>query len=190
MTPARFRWGMAFIAIGFLLLLQNMRVLDWYFTWDLFFFLPLVIIAIGIEKIFTRSRLEFISYFTTLAIFAGISFMVYDSVNASDLGNSSSNRISIDPSIEAIHAVLNISGGDLEIRDSRRNEISYRFEDWSPRPKIRTDVHDGLLNIQIDSRLWKILGKGFVARMGDDDYWKLAFARSGYSWRRALGRPS
>ena len=70
MSPARFRWGMFLIFIGTLILLVNLRVLNNNIWGDLLFYFPLVLIAIGIEKIFTHTRFQFISYASSVLLIA------------------------------------------------------------------------------------------------------------------------
>ena len=54
MTPARFRWGLILILIGGLIFLENLNYLNHGFWIDLLIYSPFLLIAIGIEKIFTR----------------------------------------------------------------------------------------------------------------------------------------
>ena len=71
MTPARFRWGMILVQVGLLLLLRNAGVINDNVWINLLVLSPVVLIAIGIEKIFTKSRLQFIAYATTILLFIG-----------------------------------------------------------------------------------------------------------------------
>ncbi len=69
MTPARFRWGMLLIQVGILILMQNNDIFDEEATESLLIYFPVVLIAVGVEKIFTKSKMQFISYLTTVALF-------------------------------------------------------------------------------------------------------------------------
>ena len=77
MTPSRLRWGLILIQVGILILLVNIGVFNWNFTIDLVSAIPFLLILIGIEKIFTRSRLEFISYLAVFTIFIGGLYIAY-----------------------------------------------------------------------------------------------------------------
>ena len=57
MSPARFRWGAILIQIGILWLLKNFDVITTDFWEDLLLYFPIILIAVGVEKIFTKSRL-------------------------------------------------------------------------------------------------------------------------------------
>ena len=61
---------MLFILVGTLLLLNNVGRLDWWVWNDILSLWPLLLIAIGIEKIFQNTRLSFISYLSTVALVA------------------------------------------------------------------------------------------------------------------------
>lgn len=177
MTPARFRWGMLFILTGTLFLLRNIDALNLDFAYDLFFYLPVFFIAIGIEKIFTRTRLEAISYLTTAALVAGGIFIAYES-SSLGLADAYANGIEVEPSISAIYAVVNLNDGDLEIRDSRRDRVYFRFDRGTPKPKIRTNTEGNKLNIYFDSRSRRFFGGIVRFDIGDPDGWKLAFDRN------------
>lgn len=177
MTPARFRWGILFIMFGVLFLLRNIDVLSWSFAFELFFNIPLFFIAIGVEKIFTRTRLEAISYMTSVALFAGGMYIAYESRNAPGFADAYADRIEVDSSVNAIHAVVNLDNGDLEVRDSRQGRVQYRFNEWTPKPRIRTEREGEQLNIHFDSRPRRFWGGAISFDIGNDDDWRLGFAR-------------
>ncbi len=70
MNPARFRWGILLILIGVLFLLNNIGTLDWWMWNDIWSLWPLILIAIGVEKIFTKTKFEVIAYLAPLALAA------------------------------------------------------------------------------------------------------------------------
>ncbi len=75
MSPARFRWGLFLVLLGTLLLLRNSDVLNDNFWSDLLIYLPVILIAVGIEKIFAKSRVKVISYLTSVFLFLGAFYM-------------------------------------------------------------------------------------------------------------------
>ena len=76
MTPARFRWGIILILFGLLLLMQNLRFISDYYWDDMVIFFSITLIAIGIEKIFTRTRLQFLAYASSfLILFSGLAIV-------------------------------------------------------------------------------------------------------------------
>ena len=54
MNPARFRWGILFILVGVLLLLNNIGQLSWDVWVDIANLWPLILIAIGVSLLINR----------------------------------------------------------------------------------------------------------------------------------------
>jgi len=67
MSPARLRWGLLFIAVGVLLLATKSNWLSGYYWLELLDWWPVLLIAIGIEKIFLKTSVRIISYLSFLA---------------------------------------------------------------------------------------------------------------------------
>ncbi|MCB2230623.1 hypothetical protein KQH82_07900 [bacterium] len=146
MTPARFRWGMLLILTGSLILLVNMDLINHNFVLELLIWFPIVLIAIGIEKIFTRSRLEFISYLTTVALVGAAVWIAFDATGSgdeSDFFSRTSFVEEFDPAVEKIDALLDVGDGDLTIRDATRDMVYARFAEFTRKPKVSYEVQDG-----------------------------------------------
>lgn len=146
MTPARFRWGMLLVLMGTLILLTNIGVINYNFLWDLMIWFPIVLIAIGIEKIFTRSRLEFISYLTTVALVVAAVWIAFDaSGNGSDTNFFSRTSFveEFDPEVQQISALLDVGDGDLTIRDATGDIVYARFAEFTRKPKVSYEVKEG-----------------------------------------------
>lgn len=178
MTPARFRWGMLLVLTGTLILLTNIGVINYDFLWDLMIWFPVVLIAVGIEKIFTRSRLEFISYATTVVLVGAAVWIAFES---SRNGGSASffSRTSFveeyDPSVTQIRAMLDVGDGDLTIRDATGDIVYARFAEFTRKPKISYEVNEGRAVIEF------VENKGIVrspisVRTGEYSDWIVKFS--------------
>ena len=138
MTPARFRWGVLFILIGVLLLLVNTDVLDEHFWLDFIYFIPYLLIAIGIEKIFAHTRFKAISYLTSVGLFAAGLYIAFSSSQggtSSGFFKSQIIREEADPSIKQVNAVLRLEDAGLTIRDATDDLLYGRFGEWTYKPK-------------------------------------------------------
>ena len=139
MTPARFRWGMILILVGLLVLLAQLDFL----------------IAVGIEKIFTRSKLEAISYLTTVALFAGGLWLAFE---GSDKGPRSSFFSSftytedIQPGLQEIYALLDVGDADLTIRDATDELVYSRFAEFTQKPRIEYEAENGRAVLKFKNR--------------------------------------
>ena len=130
MTPARLRWGLIFIQIGILILLVNLDVVNWNFGADLVYALPFLLILIGIEKLFTRSRFEIISYLAVVTIFLGGLWIAYDgSYGGEDTSfwHRTTYRLDSDEAVNAIKADIRLGDNNLTIRDSSDDLVYGRF---------------------------------------------------------------
>ena len=142
MTPAQFRWGMILIQIGILILLRNFDIINDSFWDDLFVFFPVVLIAVGIEKIFNKSKLQFISYLTTVCLFLGgflIAFTYSNSAYNDDPFTKSTYHQRFNDSIEHVQATLNLETANLTIRDSGEDIIFCEFDELTRTPEIDYD---------------------------------------------------
>ena len=177
MTPARFRWGLFLILLGLLLLLQNFDVLSPNFWIDLAILFPIVLIAVGIEKIFAKTKLRAISYLTSIALFFGglaIAFYGSSGGEESSFWDSYTFRQETRESVQSIQAELELDDTNLEIRDSGNDLVYAHFGRYSRKPKINYTVGD-VARFDFESRSGAILG-GAVQIHTDDPYdWSFRF---------------
>ncbi len=180
MTPARFRWGMMLILIGVLLLLRNADVINDNFWGDLLIWFPIVLIAVGIEKIFARSRLKVISYITTiLLVFAGLAIALAGSMGGRSASyfNETTYRLEKDESISLIRAVLELDGTDITIRDSGGDLVYGRFDELTQKPKISYEKVDDVAELEFVSRDGSFLGGAVKINTNRPQDWSLRFSR-------------
>jgi hypothetical protein len=180
MTPARLRWGLILVQIGGLVLLRNTGVLNDNFWADLLLYSPVVLIAIGLEKIFTRTRLQFIAYLTSVALFFGGFALAFSGSWGGDQTSFFSETTfekSFDPTVQKVSAILNLDNTDLTVRDCSDDLISARFDRFTRKPSISEKIEDGVFNIELTSRYGNLLGGAITIDAGDTQDWYIKFSR-------------
>nr|MBN2278345.1 hypothetical protein [candidate division Zixibacteria bacterium] len=178
MTPSRFRWGILFITIGIILLLNNAGYLDWDYWYELLIWWPLILIAIGIEKIFLRTRLQFISYLAPLILVAAMVYVAAD-VGADNYRGSFFTSYSWDaddePDIELIEARVEHGETDIFVNRTSYNLASARFDRFMRKPDIDFNTRNRVAEINICESAH--LHSGIYFRNGSRrDDWQLAFS--------------
>jgi hypothetical protein len=184
MTPSRFRWGLLFILVGTLVLLQKADTIGSGVWLDLLYYVPFFFIAIGIEKIFTNSRLETISYATSVLLVAGAAYVAASSNSKDTETNffrSETIEETLDSSITGVDAKLSLTDGGLTIRDATDQLLYAKFRQWTPKPKYTLTKDNGRAGIEFVSRSGQLLW-GMVHIDGSDDGenaddWHLMFSR-------------
>ncbi|MGD8605404.1 MAG: toast rack family protein [Anaerolineales bacterium] len=180
MTPSRLRWGLILIQIGLLILLVNIGVLNWNFTIDLLSAIPFFLIAVGVEKIFTRSRLQFISYLAVLFIFFGGLYVAYEGSYGSERTSyfkESTYQLNANPEVKTIKAVLKLGEGDLTIRDATDDLVYARFADFTPKPSIRYELEDSNATVTFTSGSDRLLGGVIRVELDEASDWTVYFSK-------------
>lgn len=182
MTPARFRWGMLLVLVGTLLLLVNADILNHNFWVDFVYLVPFLLIAIGIEKIFSHTRFKIISYVTTVALVAGALYVAFEGSSISNSGNffdSSTLVYEEDNSkIDIIDAELDLGSSSLTIRDAADELLDARFGEWSSKPTSSLEIDGRTARIEVSNRRGPRFLGGTVRIDGDEpEDWRVAFSR-------------
>jgi hypothetical protein len=182
MTPARFRWGMFLILFGLLLMFWNLGYLNSNWTLQLVYWFPVLLIAIGIEKIFTRSQFQFVSYVTTVALFAGGLYIAFASssggVNSSYFSDTTYEK-EYDPSVTEVSAVVDIGDGRLRIRDATDELVYGKFAQFTPKPKIDYRINGSTAQVEFRQHGSSLLAGGIEIKSdgpNDFDDWMLKFS--------------
>ncbi|MFH1685910.1 MAG: DUF5668 domain-containing protein [bacterium] len=179
MTPARFRWGTLLITVGLLLLLRNIGVLHDDVWLELVVWLPAVLIAIGIEKIFTKSRLQIVAYASSVALFAlalTIALRTSSTAGAGSYFEQSAHRVEFDPSVSAIKAELSMNNTNLTIRDSGTDIVWSRFDRFTRKPKISYRTENDTAFLSYGARDGSYLGGAIKINVGDEQDWYVSFS--------------
>ncbi len=177
MTPARFRWGVLLVTIGLLLLFRNMGLFNDDIWIALAVYSPLVLIAIGIEKICTRTRVQVISYLTSgFLLIGGLAIAFYaGSGQEGGFFTETSHTIRFDPKVRSLSAELNLNETDLTIRDSGDDLVYGEFARFTRKPKISYLTKKGVAEISFDSRRMSYLGGVIKIDTDDDRDWWVQF---------------
>ncbi len=182
MTPARFRWGVLFILIGSLVLLQKTDVVSGNFWFSLIALFPFLLIAIGVEKIFTNTKFQVISYASSVILVIG---GLYVAFSESNLGVDASywdikNIVQeADPAVELIDATIALVDGDLTIRDATDDLLDARFRQYTHKPKYTYKNEDGRAIIEFLNQPRQLFGG--IVRVEDgeeEDDWRLKFSEA------------
>lgn len=163
MSPARFRWGILLILVGVLLLLNETGVVYWWFWRDMWILFPVLLIAIGVEKIFTKSKLEFIAYLAPVAL-AG--FIIWTAVDqgggsrpGSRFGRHQEYSYPKDDHVTSLKADLNLDDDNLVLKGTADYMLLARYDGTSGRPTVDYNVSGGSARVSIKARdRWFWLG--------------------------------
>ncbi len=180
MTPARFRWGTILITLGVLLLLRNFDAINDDVWLELLVFFPIVLIAIGVEKIFTKSRLQLIAYATSVALM-GVAFWVagesHSSGGQGSYFESTSHNIEYDQSIRVLKADLRLNNTALTIRDCSDDLVSAKFDRFTRKPAVTYQVAGDTAEITYRARKANYLGGAIRIDAGTDQDWYVSFSK-------------
>ncbi|HOD65717.1 MAG TPA: DUF5668 domain-containing protein [candidate division Zixibacteria bacterium] len=180
MTPARFRWGLFLVLLGLLLLLRNFGVLNDNFWLDLLILFPVVLIMVGLEKIFARTRLSIISYLTSVALFVGGLAIAFTSSRGGDSTSFFSTATYVkdaDSAVRFTRAVLDLDESDLTIRDSGDDLVYAKFDKFTRKPRIDFREEDSLAVVEFASRPHGLLGGAIKIETDEAPDWFVRFKR-------------
>ncbi len=182
MTPARFRWGVLFILIGSLVLLQKTDVVSGSFWFGLISLFPFLLIAIGVEKIFTNTRFQMISYASSVILVLG---GLYIAFSESKLGVDASywDKTSIvqdaDPAVNIIDARVVLADGDLTIRDATSDLLNATFMEYTHKPKYSYKNEGGRAIVEFVNQPRQLFGGIVKIENGEEeDDWRLKFSEA------------
>lgn len=179
MSPAKFRWGLILIQIGIIILLYNLDVIHDQSIVDLVSLGGIVLIAIGIEKVFTKTKLNFIAYLTSVFLFVGGLLVVISSTGSAYNGSflsESTYTLDADPAVDRIHAMLDLENADLKIRDTGKDLVFARFDKYTSKPDITNETINGVANIDFKSRTGGFIGGVVQVTTDEPQDWYIKFS--------------
>lgn len=156
MNPAKLRWGLIFIAVGGMLLAVKAGWLTDYYWWELLQWWPLLLIGLGIEKIFKHTKYRMVSYLTPVAL---VLFMVYLAVEVgSETGRSGYfSRMrwyeDADPAVKMIEATIDHGRNEIRISRSLGHMAEVRADRYMRKPDVDYDLRDSVALIEVDQGL-------------------------------------
>ncbi len=143
MSPARFRWGIILILAGLLIFFRNIHVLHNDFWANLILFFPILLIAIGLEKIFSKTKFQLISYLSSVAILLGglaVAFSGNYSERAGGFFSESQIQRVNDENVKRIVAEVDVDKTALTIRDSGDDIIYATFDRFTRKPDVKYEI--------------------------------------------------
>ena len=177
MTPSRLRWGLLLLTIGVMLLLNNLGTLDWSYWGELVMWWPLILIAIGLEKIFQKSKMSVIAYLSPLIlIVCMVAVAVEVGPKGEDKGFFSTYRWeeTTDSSLTMIDANIEHGGADVFMNRSTADLITARFDRFSRKPNIDFKRDGSVAKLEIKRRFGR---EGIIVIDGEGHSrdWTLSF---------------
>ncbi len=179
MSPAKFRWGILFILVGVLLLLNNIGQLDWWVWTEILSLWPLILIAIGLEKIFTKSKVEFIAYLPILGLSAAVLWVAFSGCCGTDDSNlirrGSTYRYTLDmeADIDRIEAKFDLGDIDISLGNTGTRLFRARTDVWRQVPKVDFDESGGVAKLELSSQKKRIPNWIRIEKWGREGDWDL-----------------
>lgn len=180
MTPSRLRWGIFWILVGLVMLANTQGWLSWWVWADLLHLWPVLLIAIGLELIVKRSKMQWLGYLSTLMIVGAFAWAVSqdhgwrldadewgspwrgDTVDASVL-YAGQQRVALDLQFHDGRLYLD-EGSDKLFRVRSQGSInapSLKADETSPRPWISVRPSEArheisrFFHIKMDNNNWR-----------------------------------
>jgi hypothetical protein len=166
------RWGIIWIGIGLLFLAINLELLDTLVFPRLFALWPVLPIAIGIEMIFRRTKLYFLTFLSPLLIAGAFLFAAYaqgdwdPSVDGESWsveetwrkwvwrtqGKKASHEIPPDSSITSLEIDLRCGSSELDLKPTSREIFQATTEYYRRSPRFEHNVEGGVGRIEYTNR--------------------------------------
>jgi hypothetical protein len=178
MSPARFRWGILFITVGVLLLLNNIGELDWWVWTDILSLWPLILIAIGLEKIFTKSRTEFIAYLPILGLAAAVFWVAFDGFDSDNdylthRGSTYRYTIEMESDVDKIEAKFDFEDNDATLNNTGTRLFRARAGAWRTVPKVEFDEQNGVGKLEVSTQKKRLPNWIRIDKWGRENDWDL-----------------
>jgi hypothetical protein len=168
MRIGRIRSGVILISLGIVFLLNNLGYVPWAVWLRILSLWPVILIAIGIEKIFGKTRLSFLTILSPLLFMAAILGPAYFSAGLGEKwewgrAHHAPERYQwskdLDTSVVRVIATVQLRAGNLEISSESEKLISAKLDFWKRKP-ITTYKYSGsdssaIIEIRDEEREWK-----------------------------------
>jgi hypothetical protein len=180
MTPARFRWGLLLIFFGVLFLLINIGTLNHNIWGDLIFYSPVILIAIGIEKIFTRTRLQMVSYASSVALVAAGMYLALNSGiggKETDFFSDTEGRIQSEGDVQTLNAVVRLDEEDLTVQNYTDDIAEWNIKRFTRKPVVDFSKSGGQGTIRFDNRKGGMWGRIVKVDIEEKSDWYVTFSR-------------
>lgn len=168
MRIGRIRNGVILISIGIVFLLNNLGYVPGVVWLRIFSFWPVILIAIGVEKIFGKTRLSFLTVLSPLLFMLAIlgpAYFFAGSGQKWELGKvrHATERYEwskdLDTSVAKVNVVVELRAGNLEISSHTAGLISAKLDYWKRKPittyEYSSSDSSATIEIRDEDREWK-----------------------------------
>lgn len=163
MKIARIRNGVILISLGIVFLLNNLGYVPWAVWFRILSLWPVILIAIGIEIIFRKTHLSFLTILSPLLFMAAILGPTYFQKMELSKVYRAPERYQygedLDTSVTKVTAIVQLRAGNLEISSDTERLISAKL-DYRKRKPVTTCEYSGFdssatIEIRDRERGWK-----------------------------------
>jgi hypothetical protein len=138
MNVARIRNGVLLVCLGLVLLLNNLDYVSWSVWYKILSLWPVLLVAIGIEIIFKKTALSFLTILSPILIFLAIIGPVYFShyeVRKPGIIQKMNWVKPVEKNIKKAYLRVDLNAGGLEIRKDSLNLVDAQLEYWRSKPE-------------------------------------------------------
>ncbi len=176
MRASKVRTGLLLIGTGLILLGNTLGYLNWFVWKDLLRLWPVLLIAIGAEMIFKRSKLPALAYISPILIAGCFIYAVYGGGAFADNGDSAEKNQSLFvvsneqvKDLKSLDIEIDCKLGDFQFVSTDAEAFKGEFEYYGQEPKFEFSTEDDIGRIKLKYRDDKIKFKG-LHRDGCDSY--------------------
>jgi len=163
MKISRIRNGVILLSVGLVLLLNNLDYVDWSVWFSIFSLWPVLLIAIGIEKLFAKTALNFLAFLSPILLLLAILGPAYFYLNHIEETHFPGKTFNWDKEMEFPYkkgyASLDFDAGKLVVGSSVDKLITAELDYWRREPLCvyNYSEQDSVvrLNIRDVDRFWK-----------------------------------
>jgi len=138
MNIARIRNGVLLVCVGLVLLLNNLDYVSWSVWYKILSLWPVLLVAIGIELLFKKTALSFLTILSPILIFLAIIGPVYFShyeVRKPGIIQKMNWVKPVEKNIKKAYLRVDLNAGGLEIRKDSLNLVDAQLEYWRSKPE-------------------------------------------------------
>lgn len=139
MTVSRIRNGVILLSVGIVLLLNNLGYVDWSVWVSILSLWPILLIAIGIEKIFAKTSLSFVAYLSPILLLIAILGPAYyyyhhETDNVTYDGKIFRWEKEMSPPVKRGFATFDFKAGTLKTNASQDKLVLAELDYWRREP--------------------------------------------------------
>jgi len=176
MSAARLNWGLILIILGLALLGWTSGRLPFEFIIKLVLLWPVLLIAFGIQMIFSRSKIAALSYLSTLLILAAAIYALspfWGDLSEGRKYERTSGRLSeiLEGSPKLLEISADFNNREFTLVDGDRQKAELRYDHELITPEFSAHRQDGSMSLRLRDRGWH-----WAKLFGDDNLplWKLS----------------